>query len=124
MTLKLIYAVVFHRSGIEVRNGLTFLDLIVIQIENLNNKYGCSVPLFLMNSFNTHDDTQKSQYPLLVADDFVPMPSKGLTDKDGWYPPGHGDVFPSLKNSGKLDALLSRVDAMMLVLFYPCDIKK
>jgi hypothetical protein len=33
MTLKLIYAVVFHRSGIEVRNGLTFLDLIVIQIE-------------------------------------------------------------------------------------------
>ncbi|PNT40045.2 hypothetical protein POPTR_004G074750v4 [Populus trichocarpa] len=125
MTLKLIYAVVFHRSGIEVRNGLTFLDLIVIQIENLNNKYGCSVPLFLMNSFNTHDDTQKiiekhsnsnieihtfnqSQYPRLVADDFVPMPSKGHTDKDGWYPPGHGDLFPSLKNSGKLDALLSR----------------
>jgi len=33
MTLKLIYAVVFHRSGTEVRNGLTFLDLIVIQIE-------------------------------------------------------------------------------------------
>ncbi|KAL9355191.1 hypothetical protein Peur_053161 [Populus x canadensis] len=125
MTLKLIYAVVFHRSGIEVCNGLTFLDLIVIQIENLNNKYGCSVPLFLMNPFNTHDDTQKiiekhsnsnieihtfnqSQYPRLVADDFVPMPSKGHTDKDGWYPPGHGDVFPSLKNSGKLDALLSR----------------
>ncbi|KAH8511522.1 hypothetical protein H0E87_008916 [Populus deltoides] len=108
-----------------VCNGLTFLDLIVIQIENLNNKYGCSVPLFLMNPFNTHDDTQKiiekhsnsnieihtfnqSQYPRLVADDFVPMPSKGHTDKDGWYRPGHGDVFPSLKNSGKLDALLSR----------------
>lgn len=26
------------------------------------------------------------------------------------YPPGHGDVFPSLLNSGKLDALLSQVD--------------
>ena len=25
------------------------------------------------------------------------------------YPPGHGDVFPSLLNSGKLDALLSKV---------------
>ncbi|KAJ6707295.1 hypothetical protein OIU85_027629 [Salix viminalis] len=113
------------KSVIEVRNGLTFLDLIVIQIENLNKKYGCSVPLLLMNSFNTHDDTQKiiekysnsnieihtfnqSQYPRLVADDFVPLPSKGHTDKDGWYPPGHGDVFPSLKNSGKLDALLSQ----------------
>ncbi|PSS00274.1 UTP--glucose-1-phosphate uridylyltransferase like, partial [Actinidia chinensis var. chinensis] len=113
------------KSVIEVRNGLTFLDLIVIQIESLNSKYGCNVPLLLMNSFNTHDDTQKivekytksnieihtfnqSQYPRLVADEFVPLPCKGNTSKDGWYPPGHGDVFPSLKNSGKLDALLSK----------------
>ncbi|KAK1423494.1 hypothetical protein QVD17_18797 [Tagetes erecta] len=113
------------KSVIEVRNGLTFLDLIVIQIESLNKKYGCSVPLLLMNSFNTHEDTQKivekyagsnieihtfnqSQYPRLVADEFLPLPSKGETGKDGWYPPGHGDVFPSLMNSGKLDALLSQ----------------
>lgn len=27
------------------------------------------------------------------------------------YPPGHGDVFPSLMNSGKLDALLSQVSS-------------
>ncbi|XP_022759381.1 UTP--glucose-1-phosphate uridylyltransferase isoform X3 [Durio zibethinus] len=47
------------KSVIEVRNGLTFLDLIVIQIEHLNSKYGCNVPLVLMNSFNTHDDTLK-----------------------------------------------------------------
>lgn len=113
------------KSVIEVRNGLTFLDLIVIQIENLNKKYGCSVPLLLMNSFNTHDDTLKivekytksnieihtfnqSQYPRLVVEDFKPLPSKGNTGKDAWYPPGHGDVFPSLKNSGQLDALLSK----------------
>lgn len=25
------------------------------------------------------------------------------------YPPGHGDIFPSLMNSGKLDALMSQV---------------
>lgn len=113
------------KSVIEVRDGLTFLDLIVIQIENLNSKYGSNVPLLLMNSFNTHDDTQtivekyqnsnieihtfnQSQYPRLVVDDFLPLPSKGRTDKDGWYPPGHGDVFPSLMNSGKLDALISQ----------------
>ncbi|XP_074571389.1 UTP--glucose-1-phosphate uridylyltransferase [Curcuma longa] len=113
------------KSVIEVRNGFTFLDLIVIQIESLNKKYGCNVPLLLMNSFNTHDDTLKivekyansnieihtfnqSQYPRLVVEDFLPLPSKGQTGKDGWYPPGHGDVFPSLKNSGKLDALLSQ----------------
>nr|DAD32460.1 TPA_asm: hypothetical protein HUJ06_011311 [Nelumbo nucifera] len=113
------------KSVIEVRNGLTFLDLIVIQIESLNSKYGCNVPLVLMNSFNTHDDTLKivekysksnieihtfnqSQYPRLVIEDFVPLPCKGQTGKDGWYPPGHGDVFPSLLNSGKLDAFLSQ----------------
>ncbi|WOK92838.1 UTP--glucose-1-phosphate uridylyltransferase [Canna indica] len=113
------------KSVIEVRNGFTFLDLIVIQIESLNKKYGCNVPLLLMNSFNTHDDTLKivekyanssieihtfnqSQYPRLVVEDFIPLPSKGNAGKDGWYPPGHGDVFPSLKNSGKLDALLSQ----------------
>ncbi|KAL3527398.1 hypothetical protein ACH5RR_012054 [Cinchona calisaya] len=113
------------KSVIEVRNGLTFLDLIVIQIEALNKKYGCNVPLLLMNSFNTHDDTLKivekyvnsnidihtfnqSQYPRLVVEDFLPLPSKGNTGKDAWYPPGHGDVFPSLLNSGKLDALLSK----------------
>ncbi|KAG0498496.1 hypothetical protein HPP92_003187 [Vanilla planifolia] len=113
------------KSVIEVRNGFTFLDLIVIQIESLNKKYGCNVPLLLMNSFNTHDDTQKivekyansnieihtfnqSQYPRLVIDDFLPLPSKGQFGKDGWYPPGHGDVFPSLVNSGKLEALLSQ----------------
>ncbi|KAK7820780.1 utp--glucose-1-phosphate uridylyltransferase [Quercus suber] len=75
---------------------------------NLNKQYGCNVPLLLMNSFNTHDDTQKSQYPRLVVEDFSPLPSKGVTGKDGWYPPGHGDVFPSLRNSGKLDLLLSQ----------------
>jgi UTP--glucose-1-phosphate uridylyltransferase len=113
------------KSVIEVRDELTFLDLIVIQIESLNKKYGCNVPLVLMNSFNTHDDTLKivekyvdhgidihtfnqSQYPRLVVDDFVPLPCKGESGKDGWYPPGHGDVFPSLMNSGKLDAFLAQ----------------
>ncbi|XP_012473431.1 UTP--glucose-1-phosphate uridylyltransferase [Gossypium raimondii] len=113
------------KSVIEVRNGFTFLDLIVQQIENLNKKYGCNVPLVLMNSFNTHDDTLKivdkyansniqihtfnqSQYPRLVAEDFTPFPCKGQPGKDGWYPPGHGDVFPALMNSGKLSTFLSQ----------------
>lgn len=112
------------KSVIEVRNGQTFLDLIVKQIENLNSKFHCNVPLVLMNSFNTHDDTlqiikkykesdlqvkifNQSQYPRMVAEDLMPWPSKGRTDRDGWYPPGHGDVFASLLNSGKLDELVA-----------------
>ncbi|KAL0462862.1 UNVERIFIED_CONTAM: UTP--glucose-1-phosphate uridylyltransferase [Sesamum latifolium] len=142
------------KSVIEVRNGLTFLDLIVIQIETLNAKYGCSVPLLLMNSFNTHDDTAKiiekyaksnieihtfnqSQYPRLVKEDFTPLPCKGNTGKDACFHDkltfllsccaynsptafSHLELLSEavsswswrclfiLKNSGKLDALLSK----------------
>ncbi|KAM7268063.1 hypothetical protein ACFE04_010229 [Oxalis oulophora] len=143
------------KSVIEVRDGLTFLDLIVVQIESLNKKYGCNVPLVLMNSFNTHDDTLKivekyanhgidihtfnqSQYPRVVVDDFLPLPSKVEAGKDGWYPPGHGDVFPSLMNSGKLDLFLSQgkeyvfvansdnlgavVDLSILIIFFIIEI--
>ncbi|GAB2266891.1 hypothetical protein Dimus_001880 [Dionaea muscipula] len=56
-----------------------------------------------MNSFNTHDNTIKivekysnsnieihtfnqSQYPRLVVEDFVPLPSKGHAGKDGLHP--------------------------------------
>ena len=44
---------------IPVRSDLTFLDLTVQQIEFLNKKYSANVPLVLMNSFNTDEDTHK-----------------------------------------------------------------
>lgn len=47
------------KSLIAVRNDLTFLDLTVQQIEHLNKTYDTDVPLVLMNSFNTDEDTQK-----------------------------------------------------------------
>lgn len=47
------------KSVIPVRSDLTFLDLTVQQIEYLNKKYSANVPLVLMNSFNTDEDTHK-----------------------------------------------------------------
>uniref|UniRef100_A0A4W5LH54 UTP--glucose-1-phosphate uridylyltransferase n=1 Tax=Hucho hucho TaxID=62062 RepID=A0A4W5LH54_9TELE len=47
------------KSLISVRNENTFLDLTVQQIEHLNKKYNTDVPLVLMNSFNTDEDTKK-----------------------------------------------------------------
>eukprot|EP00061_Rhincodon_typus_P015677 g43482.t1 len=47
------------KSLISVRNENTFLDLTVLQIEHLNRTYGTDVPLVLMNSFNTDEDTKK-----------------------------------------------------------------
>ena len=47
------------KSVIPVRNDLTFLDLTVQQIEYLNKTYDADVPLVLMNSFNTDEETMK-----------------------------------------------------------------
>ncbi|KAK5155694.1 UTP-glucose-1-phosphate uridylyltransferase, partial [Cryomyces antarcticus] len=45
------------KSVIEVRDGMSFLDLSVRQIEFLNRTYDVNVPFVLMNSFNTDHDT-------------------------------------------------------------------
>ncbi|CAN1226249.1 Ribosomal protein S2, mitochondrial [Linum grandiflorum] len=47
------------KSMIDVRDGVTSLDLLVNQIQNLNQKYGSDIPLVLINSARTHDDTSK-----------------------------------------------------------------
>ena len=111
------------KSIIEVREGMTFLDLSVRQIEHLNSEYGVKVPLILMNSFNTDEDTAKiigkyanhnidivtfnqSRYPRILRDSLLPSP-KSATDQAGWYPPGHGDFFDAITNSGLVDKLLA-----------------
>ncbi|KAK6181725.1 hypothetical protein SNE40_009522 [Patella caerulea] len=109
------------KSAISVRNELTFLDMTVQQIEHLNKTYGTDVPLVLMNSFNTDEDTQKilrkygqvkvniftfnqSRYPRLNRDSLLPICTNfGPESEAGWYPPGHGDVYVSFYNSGLLD---------------------
>lgn len=115
------------KSVIEVRGETTFLDLIVQQIENINNTYPESdVPLLLTNSFNTDTDTakiiqkyqntnvtittfQQSRFPRILKDSLEPMP---LTHAgyaiDDWYPPGHGDFYEAIYNSGLVDTLLSQ----------------
>ncbi|GJE95075.1 UTP-glucose-1-phosphate uridylyltransferase [Phanerochaete sordida] len=47
------------KSALEVKPGLTFLDLTVRQIAALNRAHGVDVPLLLMTSFHTHEDTTR-----------------------------------------------------------------
>jgi UTP--glucose-1-phosphate uridylyltransferase len=113
------------KSVIEVRDGMSFLDLSVRQIEYLNRTYNVNVPFVLMNSFNTDDDTQsiikkyeghnidiitfnQSRYPRVLKDSLLPAPKTYGSPISDWYPPGHGDVFESLYNSGTLDKLIAR----------------
>jgi len=113
------------KSAIEVREGSSFLDLNVKQIKYLNKEYGCEVPLILMNSFNTHEDTMailrkyassrvwietfnQSRYPRVLKDTLTPMPSNPEGSLTEWYPPGHGDVFQAMYDSGLLQRLLAQ----------------
>ena len=129
------------KSVIEVRDGMSFLDLAVRQIEYLNKTYkyvshvdvnfktltwhSVNVPFVLMNSFNTDEDTasiikkyeghnidiltfNQSRYPRILKDSLLPAAKSYTSQLSDWYPPGHGDVFESLYNSGILDQLLER----------------
>ncbi|KAG0656051.1 UTP-glucose-1-phosphate uridylyltransferase [Rhodotorula mucilaginosa] len=113
------------KSIIEVREGMTFLDLSVRQIEHLNSAHNVNVPFILMNSFNTDEDTARiiqkyanhrielmtfnqSRYPRVNKETLLPCPKSALEDKGAWYPPGHGDLFDAIMNSGLVDKLLDQ----------------
>ena len=112
------------KSLLPVRDGRTFLDLIVAQVRAARTAYGVRLPLLFMNSFRTRDDTlaalaryhdlavdgldldfMQSQEPKLRADDLTPVGWPADPELE-WCPPGHGDLYPSLSSSGVLDRLL------------------
>jgi UTP--glucose-1-phosphate uridylyltransferase len=114
------------KSLIEVKEGISFLDVIVRQVLHLRGQHGARIPLLLMNSFATQDDTLaalapypdlavddlpldfvQGKVPKLRADNFEPVewPADPALE---WAPPGHGDVYTSLATSGMLDDLLGR----------------
>jgi UTP--glucose-1-phosphate uridylyltransferase len=105
------------KSHIEAHSGKTFLDLIVEQVSHLNQVYGSDVPLVLMHSFNTHNETLQilpkynkfnvrihtflqSKHPRFDADTLVPL-AKVLDSPDTeWYPPGHVEFYTYFVNTG------------------------
>ena len=113
------------KSLLEVKDGLTFLDIIVRQVLELRREHDVRLPLVLMNSFATRDDTLRflERYPELEADvplDFVQNKEPKIRVDDltpvewpqdpelEWCPPGHGDLYTALVTSGMLDQLLER----------------
>jgi UTP--glucose-1-phosphate uridylyltransferase len=112
------------KSLLEVKEGLSFLDIIVRQILNLREQHGAAIPLLLMNSFATRDDTlaalerypdlpvadlpldfMQGKVPKLLEDGFEPVEWPADPSLE-WAPPGHGDVYSSLRSSGMLERLL------------------
>lgn len=120
------------KSVIEVRDGKSFLDLMVRQIEYLNRTFEANVPFILMNSFNTDEDTEtiiekykghnvdirtfnQSRFPRISKDTLLPIPESAADNADAWYPPGHGDLFESLYRSGILDELIASGKEILFV---------
>src|ERR671937_3061306 len=64
------------KTLLEVKEGLTFLDVIARQVLRLRERYGIWLPLVLMHSFRTREDSLRAleRYPELRTDlplDFV-----------------------------------------------------
>ncbi|MEA2432352.1 MAG: UTP--glucose-phosphate uridylyltransferase [Thermoleophilaceae bacterium] len=114
------------KSLIEVKPGVSFLDVIVRQVLALRRRHSARLPLVLMNSFATreptlaaldHDpklavgdlplDFLQSREPKLDAESLAPVDWPRDRELE-WAPPGHGDIYPSLIGSGMLAALLER----------------
>jgi UTP--glucose-1-phosphate uridylyltransferase len=113
------------KSLIEAKDGLSFLDVIARQVVELRRRSGARLPLVLMNSFYTQEDSLAALtgHPELDSDlppDFVQHKEPKLRVDDlspvewpadpslEWCPPGHGDLYTALLTSGMLDALLER----------------
>jgi UTP--glucose-1-phosphate uridylyltransferase len=110
------------KSLVEVREGLSFLDIIIGQTLTLRRRYRIHLPLVLMNSEVTREQTEaalkrgdgqpvsdflQSLEPKLDAATLEPVswPTDPALE---WVPPGHGDVYGALRRSGMLRRLLEQ----------------
>ncbi len=112
------------KSLLEVRDGLSFLDIIVRQVLHLRERSSARLPLLFMNSFRTREatlaalsrydelavagidlDFVQNREPKLRADDLTPVSWPPDPDLE-WCPPGHGDLYTAFTTSGVLDQLL------------------
>lgn len=113
----------FPKSLVQCAGGQTFFDITADQITELNKKYSTNVPLVLMNSFYTNDlmksaicsksqitikTFNQNKFPKIYADTLMPVPQSPDSPDNEWAPPGHGDVFHCLRDSGLLNRLLSK----------------
>ena len=111
------------KSLLPVKNGLSFMDITVNQIMQLRERYNARLPLVLMNSFSTNEQSLEAltQFPTFTQEtpvaflqhktpkiwksDFTPAEWPEEPEKE-WCPPGHGDLYAAIDSSGTLDKLL------------------
>ena len=112
------------KSLLEVKPGMSFLDVLARQVLALRERHGARLPLVLMNSAATRGpsldalrrydglhvpgvplDFLQGREPKIRADDWQPVQWPADPELE-WCPPGHGDIYTALAASGTLEALL------------------
>ena len=102
---------------------MRFIDIIIGQVLTARTRLGVDLPLTLMNSFRTSKDTMKvlqtnkkfhqedipmeiiqHQEPKISVETGMPVSFPANPELE-WCPPGHGDLFSTIWESGLLDAL-------------------
>jgi len=110
------------KSLIEIKQGLSFLDVIAGQVRHVRETSDCALPLVLMNSFRTREDSLEAlaphnlkvggipldfvqhKIPRIASADLAPL-AWAAAPVHEWCPPGHGDIYTALVTSGALAAL-------------------
>ena len=111
------------KSLLEVHGGFSFLDLITKQISTIRAEHEVELPLYFLNSFKTEADSiaklkesaefsvdaetnslLQNQVPRLDAKTLRPIKNPDNPEAE-WCPPGHGDLFLVLFESGVLKKL-------------------
>ena len=112
------------KSLLQVKPGISFLDVIARQVLALRERYRARLPLVLMNSAATRGpslevlrrygglgvpgvppDFLQGREPKIGAGDWRPVRWPADPELE-WCPPGHGDIYTALAASGTLEALL------------------
>lgn len=112
------------KGVIVVREGLSFLDITLRQLDYFRQQTNVSIPLILMNSYSTDGPSLdvlarhglKQQVPCSFLQSRVPKiqhldlgvatrPSKPILE---WCPPGHGEIYHALCYSGLYQKLLDK----------------
>lgn len=112
------------KSLIPIKGNLSFLNVIAQQILYLRNKFSVSIPLLFMDSYNTQKDSLEElkkigfhqenvniplsflqhRVPRLLKDTLEPIECQDKREE--WCPPGHGDIYFTLVETGLLDKLI------------------
>jgi UTP--glucose-1-phosphate uridylyltransferase len=104
------------KGAVEALDGRTFLSWKLGETARLGDALGVEIPVALMTSFATEDETRRHVASLDLPEPqwFSQSVSLRLTEtgdlfleggRASLYAPGHGDLLPSLRRSGVLDAL-------------------